>query len=73
MAALAYGDGVRFTVFEQLLHTEFGAVRGDMLLASHVLAALDGRTGAQAIEAGTDPRVVWRALCAEFEVPRSRW
>lgn len=64
---------MRLTVFQELLHSEFGAVRGDMLLSSHVLAVLGGRTGAQAIEAGIDPRVVWRALCSEFDVPRSRW
>ncbi|WP_024806135.1 DUF3046 domain-containing protein [Nocardia sp. BMG51109] len=64
---------MRLTDFRELVHTEFGAVRGDALLTDHVLPAMDGRTGAQAIEAGIDPRDVWRALCAEFDVPRSRW
>jgi hypothetical protein len=27
----------------------------------------------QAIEAGVDPRDVWRALCADFDVPREQW
>ncbi len=64
---------VRLTEFSELLHTEFGVARGDTLLADHVILALGGRTGAQAIEAGVDPREVWRALCAEFDVPRVRW
>lgn len=64
---------VRLTEFQELLHTEFGETRGDTLLNDHVILALDGRTGSAAIEAGVDPREVWRALCAEFDVPRSQW
>ncbi|WP_040810326.1 DUF3046 domain-containing protein [Nocardia concava] len=63
---------MRLTEFQELLHTEFGAARGDALLTDHVLPSM-GRTGAQAIEAGVDPRDVWRALCAEFDVPKTRW
>lgn len=64
---------MRLTEFHELLRTEFGGARGDSLLVDHVLPALGGRTGAQAIEDGVDPREVWRTLCAEFDVPRSRW
>ncbi|GAB4584753.1 DUF3046 domain-containing protein [Nocardia sp. IFM 10818] len=63
---------VRLTEFQELLHTEFGTTRGDALLTDHVLPSM-GKTGAQAIESGIDPRDVWRALCAEFDVPRTRW
>ncbi|MFF3223254.1 DUF3046 domain-containing protein [Nocardia suismassiliense] len=63
---------MRLTEFQELLHTQFGSARGDALLADHVIPAL-GRTGADAIEAGVDPRDVWRALCSEFDVPRGRW
>lgn len=63
---------MRLTEFQELLHTEFGSARGDALFIDHVLPAI-GRTGKQAVEAGVDPRDVWRALCAEFDVPRSRW
>lgn len=55
------------------MHTEFGVARGDLLLADHVLPSMNGRTGAQAIEDGIDPREVWRALCAEFDVPKNHW
>ncbi|MBO0853208.1 MAG: DUF3046 domain-containing protein [Nocardia sp.] len=64
---------MRLTEFQELLHTEFGVARGDQLLADHVLPAVGGRTGAQAIEEGIDPREIWRALCADFDVPRNRW
>lgn len=63
---------VRLTEFQELMHTEFGVARADAMLADHVIPVL-GRTGAAAIEAGVDPRDVWRALCADFDVPRTRW
>ena len=61
------------TEFQELLYAEFGASRGDTLLNDHRIHALGDRTGAVAIEGGTDPREVWRALCVEFDVPRTRW
>lgn len=48
-------------------------MRGDSMLVDHVITGLNGMTGAEAIEAGVDPRDVWRALCSEFDVPKSRW
>lgn len=43
------------------------------MLVDHVLTRLGGRTAEQAIEAGVEPRAVWRALCADFDVPREQW
>lgn len=65
--------GVRLTQFRELVEAQFGPVRGASLLADHVLTRLGGRTAEQAIEAGVDPRDVWWALCADFDVPRDRW
>lgn len=53
--------------------TEFGVSSADAILADHVLIDLGGRTGAQAIEDGVDPRDVWVAICRDFDVPRTRW
>jgi hypothetical protein len=64
---------VRLTEFRELVEGQFGSVRGQSLLVDHVLAVLGGRTAAQAIEDGTEPRDVWRALCADFDVPRDQW
>jgi hypothetical protein len=63
---------VRLTEFRELLYTEFGTVRGDSLLTDLQLTDF-GMTGAQAIEAGIDPRDVWRVLCRDTDVPRERW
>lgn len=64
---------MRLTEFHELLEAQFGEVRGASLLVDHVLSKLGGRTAAQAIDDGVEPRDVWRALCADFDVPRDQW
>jgi Protein of unknown function (DUF3046) len=64
---------VRLTEFNELVDGQFGPVRGRSLLVDHVLSGFGGRTAAQAIEEGAEPRDVWRALCADFDVPRDLW
>ncbi|HYO01987.1 MAG TPA: DUF3046 domain-containing protein [Mycobacterium sp.] len=64
---------MRQTEFRELVEGRFGEVRGASLLVDHVLSGFGGRTAAQAIEAGMEPRDVWRALCADFDVPRDQW
>lgn len=64
---------MRLTEFNELVHGEFGRRYGESLLVDHVLLDLGGRTAAQALEDGRDPREVWRALCSDFDVPRHRW
>lgn len=65
--------GVRLTEFNELVEGQFGVARGASLLVDHVLTGFGGRTAAQAIEDGVEPRDVWRALCADFEVSRDLW
>ena len=72
-AAPALPWGVRLSEFRELVDDEFGTVPATSLLVDHVLTELGGRTAAQAIEDGVEPRSVWRALCRDFDVPRSRW
>ncbi|AGB22869.1 Protein of unknown function (DUF3046) [Mycobacterium sp. JS623] len=64
---------MRLTEFQELVASQFGSVRGASLLVDHVLSGFGGRTAAQAIEDGVEPRDVWRALCADFDVPRDQW
>ena len=64
---------MRLTEFHELVAGQFGAMRASSMLVDHVLTSLGGRTAAQAIEDGDDPRDVWRALCADFDVPRDQW
>ncbi|AKS34770.1 DUF3046 domain-containing protein [Mycolicibacterium goodii] len=64
---------MRLTEFHELVDNQFGSIRGRSLLVDHVLSDLGGRTAAEAIEEGVEPRQVWRALCADFDVPRDQW
>lgn len=64
---------MRLTEFHDRVRSRFGAAYGATVLADHVLAAVGGRTAAQAIEAGVEPRDVWWALCTDFDVPRDQW
>ncbi len=64
---------VRLTEFQELVEGQFGAVRASSMLVDHVLTSIGGRTPAEAIEDGVDPRDVWRALCADFDVPKDQW
>ena len=67
---------VRLTQFHERVVLRFGAAYGSSVLVDHVLTGsggLGGRTAAQAIEDGAEPRDVWRALCVDFDVPREQW
>ncbi|EUA00263.1 hypothetical protein I547_5388 [Mycobacterium kansasii 824] len=57
------------TEFHERVTLRFGAAYGASVLVDHVLTGFGGRTAAQAIEDGVEPRDVWRALCADFDVP----
>jgi hypothetical protein len=63
---------VRLSQFRELMADEFGSVRASSLATDHVFAELGGQTVNQALEAGWDPRDVWRAVCGAFEVPPER-
>ena len=51
---------------------EFGPVRAASVARDHVFADLGDRTVEQALEAGIDPRKVWRAVCDVYDVPPVR-
>ena len=50
----------------------FGPTYARSLARDLVIDALDGRSAAQAIEAGDEPRTVWHALCDAMDVPDER-
>ncbi|MEN3266752.1 MAG: hypothetical protein V7646_3646 [Pseudonocardia sp.] len=64
--------GVRLTYFRELMEGEFGAARAASVAHDHVFAELGGRTVEQALEAGIDPREVWKAVCDAYDVPAAR-
>jgi hypothetical protein len=60
------------TYFRELMETEFGAARAAAMSHDHVFSELGGRTVEEALEAGFDPRVVWKAVCDAYDVPPTR-
>ena len=63
---------MRLTYFRELMEGEFGAARAAAVSRDHVFAALGGRTVEEALEAGIEPREVWRAVCEAYDVPPAR-
>jgi len=63
---------VRLSEFRQALKDEFGESYGRVLTRDLVLTSL-GHTADQALAGGVPARDVWLALCAETDVPKSRW
>ncbi|WP_018179884.1 DUF3046 domain-containing protein [Jongsikchunia kroppenstedtii] len=64
---------MRLTEFSEQMTEQFGTVRADSMLVDHALIDFGGRTPAQALDDGVEPREVWLALCRDFDVPRERW
>lgn len=60
---------MRLTEFWRRMHEYFGEMRGDSLARDHVFSELAGRTILEALDAGINPKVVWRAVCNDFDVP----
>ncbi|MDQ7880127.1 DUF3046 domain-containing protein [Microbacterium sp. QXD-8] len=62
---------MRRSEFDRAVADEFGA-RASAVVTDLVLSRVGGRTAAEAIAAGVDPREVWLALCDELDVPAER-
>ena len=63
---------MKLTEFWARMRGQFGEVYAESVARDHVLSGVGGRTAAEALEGGVDPRAVWRAVCAEFDVPVGR-
>ncbi len=64
---------MRLSEFRTAVKDEFGDAYGRVLTQDLVLSPLGGTTANQALSNGVPARDVWLALCAEVDVPRSRW
>ena len=60
---------MRLTQFRGLMTTSSGPTRAAAVSRDHVFADLGDRTVEQALDAGIDPRKVWRAVCDVYDVP----
>ncbi|GAA3724744.1 DUF3046 domain-containing protein [Plantactinospora mayteni] len=57
---------MRLTDFWARLEQTFGPAYAGSIAADQVLPQLDGQTIRQALEAGEETVVVWRAVCAAY-------
>jgi hypothetical protein len=48
---------------------QFGAVYARSVAQDQVIAGLGGHTVEQALAAGDDPKLVWRAVCEHYDLP----
>ncbi|WP_149085108.1 MULTISPECIES: DUF3046 domain-containing protein [Microbacterium] len=62
---------MRRSEFLRAVDAEFQA-RATSLVNDLVLSGMDGRTAAEALDAGVPPRNIWLALCADMDVPEAR-
>ena len=61
---------VRLTEFWRRMHERFGSAYAASIAADYRLPLL-GATVDEALAAGVETKEVWRAVCAEFEMPAS--
>lgn len=57
------------TEFWRRMERHLGATYADSFARDYVIEALGGRTVHQALDAGYDTRVVWRAVCDVLKLP----
>lgn len=62
---------MRLTEFWERMNAHFGSAYAVSFAQDHVLSALGGRTVAEALAAGENTKDVWRAVCADQDVPAS--
>ncbi|SOD74133.1 hypothetical protein SAMN05892883_3310 [Jatrophihabitans sp. GAS493] len=61
---------MRITEFWSLMEAQFGSAYAHSLARDYRVPTL-GSTVEQAIADGVNPKEIWRAVCAEFDVPLS--
>lgn len=66
---LAHTDPVRLTDFWTRMNRRFGPAYAESFARDQVLAGLAGRTVAEALAAGEEAKVIWRAVCDAADVP----
>jgi Protein of unknown function (DUF3046) len=62
---------VRLSEFWDRMRAQFGDTYAASVAKDHVFAELGDRTVEQALADGEDAKIVWRAVCAEFDVPQN--
>lgn len=64
-----YPRGVRLTDFWERMERHLGVGYAESWARDQVIGALGSRTVYEALAAGEDPKIVWRAVCDVLELP----
>ncbi|KHL17761.1 Protein of unknown function (DUF3046) [Mumia flava] len=62
---------MRHSEFWERMEQHLGSAYAPVWADQQVLAELDGRTAAEALDAGVPPKVVWRAVWSRLGLPPS--
>lgn len=62
---------MRLTDFWARMNRRFGSAYAESFARDQVLTGLGGRTVTEALAAGVEAKVVWRAVCESVDVPAS--
>lgn len=68
-AWITKGAAVRHTEFWTRMESALGPAYARTWAREHVIAELEGRTVAQALDAGETPKAVWRAVWQTLALP----
>ncbi len=60
---------MRLTEFWVRMREHFGESYAESVAKDFVLSGLGGRTVVRALAEGEDAKVVWRAVCEQFNIP----
>jgi hypothetical protein len=63
---------MRHTEFWARMHEVLGEAYAPVWAGQQVMSSLGGRTVEQALEAGVSPKVVWRAVVEQLDLPESQ-
>ncbi|MGQ0845454.1 MAG: DUF3046 domain-containing protein [Sporichthyaceae bacterium] len=62
---------MRLTDFWDRMERQFGAAYAESFARDYVIGELGGRTVVEALAAGYEAKVVWRAVIDALELPRT--
>ncbi|HWJ09016.1 MAG TPA: DUF3046 domain-containing protein [Nocardioides sp.] len=62
---------MRHTEFWARMDHQLGGAYARVWASQFVMASLDGRTAQEALDAGVEPKQVWRAVCDALQLPAS--
>ena len=63
---------MRLSDFWRLMDDEFGPAYSRVLASDLVLGSVGGRTAAEALSSGIEPKAVWLAVCDVQDIPAER-